>query len=391
MLHATDCIIIGGGLAGLFSALELQRRGLRVTLLERARVGAGASGAAGGILCPLAPWREPPPVLSLADRALDLYEGQLARYPALAATLEHDTQAGQSLLRRPGLLHLGQSRGAATDRWLRAQHRSVEKLDRAGLRELAPGLEASWQNTYGQNTYGQSAFWLPWVRQVDSLRLAQAVRTTLVRGGAKVVEGEKVCRLHLRKGRLDRLESPRRSYSCGYAVIAAGAWSGDLLDSKHMGAELQPVRGQMLAYQAGNVAPEQILVYRGRYLIPGPNGRILVGSTLERSGFNSAVTTRARHALHGFAGRLVPTLRTMRPVAHWAGLRPATTDGLPRIGRVRSCANLYLNTGHFRNGVLLAPAAAEALARHMLDGKPQAALTPKQHTALRQTSPKPKK
>ncbi len=356
-MYSCDCVVIGGGLAGLFSALELRRRGLRVTLLERGRAGSGASGAAGGILCPLAPWREPPPVLSLADRALVLYEQRLERYPTLKEELQSHARAGRPLLRCPGLLYLGGGRAPGTAPWLHARQYPMKKLDAADLRTLAPGLAET----------ARGAFWLPWVQRVDSLRLVRAARTALVRAGAQVLEGETVHRLQWVKGRLRGLESSRGRYSCGYAVLAAGAWSSGLLADLRMEIGLQPVRGQMLAYQSETAAPGQILVYRGRYLIPCPPDRVLVGSTLERTGFNAAVTAHARRTLRLFATRLLPALGAKEPVAHWAGLRPATADGAPCIGRARNCGNLYLNTGHFRNGVLLAPAAAELLAHRMLD------------------------
>lgn len=153
-------------------------------------------------------------------------------------------------------------------------------------------------------------------------------------------------------------------------LLAAGAWSGELL--KPLGLELPvvPVKGQMILYKcAADFLPRMVLA-KGRYAIPRRDGHILIGSTLEHSGFDKTPTDEAQESLRASAAELLPELADMQPVAHWAGLRPGSPEGIPYIGPVPGFDGLWLNTGHYRNGLVLAPASCRLLADLMSGREP---------------------
>jgi glycine oxidase len=144
-------------------------------------------------------------------------------------------------------------------------------------------------------------------------------------------------------------------------VVAAGAWSAGLLADFMPVLPVSPVRGQMIQFAASPDLLRHIVLANGHYLIPRRDGLILAGSTLEYSGFDKDTTREARDTLVDFPTQLLPGLGDCAVVNHWAGLRPGKSDGIPVIGGHPEIKGLYLNTGHFRNGVVMAPASAQLL------------------------------
>jgi glycine oxidase len=164
-------------------------------------------------------------------------------------------------------------------------------------------------------------------------------------------------------GRAVGVDTPSGRIGADTVVVCAGAWSAPLLAG--LGAEppgIHPLRGQMLAFAAAPDTLAHIVLTGGRYLIPRRDGTILAGSTLEPAGFDCATTDSARLALHEHAVGLLPALAEAPVAAHWAGLRPASDDDVPTIAAHPAIAGLWLNAGHFRNGIVTAPASAELAA-----------------------------
>ena len=157
-----------------------------------------------------------------------------------------------------------------------------------------------------------------------------------------------------------------RSTANGCFAVAAGAWTGQLLN-----LPVAPVRGQMLWYQAEPGLIGHILIDDDEYLIPRRDGVVLVGSTVEQAGFDPTTTVAAREYLQGVAARLCPALAQIEPAGQWAGLRPGSPEGIPYIGPHPSLAGLYVNAGHFRNGINLAPASAALLADLLTETAPE--------------------
>jgi glycine oxidase len=158
-----------------------------------------------------------------------------------------------------------------------------------------------------------------------------------------------------------------RTFAAGLVVLAAGAWTGPLAAGSGVALPVEPWRGQMLAFDSP-AAPFRHVVFCGELvLIPRPHGPLVVGTTLERVGFDSRVTLAGLHQILARADRVVPGLGDLPLARTWAGLRPGTPDGLPYLGPVPGWEGLFAATGHGRKGIILAPLTAALLTRAMLD------------------------
>jgi glycine oxidase len=209
--------------------------------------------------------------------------------------------------------------------------------------------------------------WLPDVAQVRNPRLMKALRLALERIGVRIVERAEVTGVMSTKDRVERLDTTAGPFAAEHYVVAAGAWSKKLLGKQGVQLDIKPVRGQMLLYRAQPGMLQHIILQNGTYLIPRDDGHILVGSTLEDVGFDKATTEEARVALHARALDMLPQLAQAEFIQHWAGLRPAAPDNIPIIARHPQLENLFLNSGHFRYGVTMAPASAKILANRLFN------------------------
>lgn len=321
-------------------AFELINRGASVTLLERELPGREASWAGGGILFPLLPWDYPEAVTALA------MEGA-ARYPALAKTLAEDTGIDPEL-RQNGMLVLQDFDRLAAETWCRDH---ALQLETCQGRQRIPRLAKN-----------GDALWLPQVLQVRNPRLLQALRRWLEMNGAIIIPSASVEHLEVRHNRVETVATPLGNFSADRVVITAGAWSKELLGEYALNLDIRPVAGQMLLFKGAPGLLEPVLMKNGTYLVPRADGHILVGSTLEDTGFDKRTTADARDKLYGEAVKLLPFLQDTPMLKHWAGLRPGSPGNIPTIDRHPAIDNLYLNSGHFRYGVTMAPASARLLA-----------------------------
>jgi glycine oxidase len=149
-------------------------------------------------------------------------------------------------------------------------------------------------------------------------------------------------------------------------VIAGGAWSSLIMQQAGLELAVEPVLGQMIMFETRPGLLRHITMNGDYYLIPRQNGLVLAGSTMEYTGYTKKITQTARNVLEEKALRLLPALSKYKVIKHWAGLRPGTADGIPFIGEHPQVPGLYMNTGHFRNGVVMAPASAQLLLDSML-------------------------
>lgn len=349
MILRSDFLIVGGGVIGLSSALELARAGAQVTVVERGRCGVESSWAGGGILSPLLPWNYPQAVTDLTGLSCRLFP-EWVKQIGQASGIDPEYRAC-------GLLVLPDFDDSPALDWGRRHQLRVET---ASGRVIAPGLRAD-----------ETALWLPEVAQVRNPRLMKALRRTLELAGVKVVEQAEATRLVTGQGRVARLETSAGDFGAENYVVAAGAWSKRLLGEFGWQIDIEPVRGQMLLFKANPGLLQQIILRNGTYLIPRADGHILVGSTLEQVGFDKSTTGAAKEGLYRLAVDILPALARAELVMHWAGLRPGSPGNIPIIDRHSQLENLYLNSGHFRYGVTMAPASAQILVNRIL-GKPQA-------------------
>lgn len=346
-----DCLIIGAGAVGMLTARELHEAGLRVQVLDQGAAARESSWAGGGILSPLYPWRYPDAVSALARW------GQ-AHYRALAEALAEQTGIDPEWTPN-GMLVLGADDHAEALQWAPGWDQRVARLDWTAVARIQPGLAP---------TPG-SAVWLPDVAQIRTPRLGKALRQGLLNSGVLLREHTPVIEILVEGNRVRGVRTPEGDEPAETVIVAAGAWSGELLAGLDVQVAVAPVRGQMLLFRAEPGLLERMVLYQDRYLIPRRDGRVLIGSTLEHVGFDKGLTETARAELLTMALDMMPALARYPVETQWAGLRPGKPDGMPLIGEHPTIGGLYLNTGHYRNGVVLAPASARLLADLVL-GRP---------------------
>lgn len=339
-------VIAGAGVIGLATAWALRRRGATVTVLDAGRAGREASWAGGGILWPIYPWRYPASVQSMAQRGVTLYPDLCAELSALTGI---DPE-----WRRTGLLVLDRAEQAAAIRWAECASRGCERLTPERLRRHAPGVNAQ-----------EGAVLLSDVAQVRNPRLCRALSAALRKRGVAVQEHQPVREVVQRGGRFVGFRTEHGLLAADAGVIACGAWARNIAGVVGM-PSVEPVRGQMLLFAGTPGNLRHILVRRGNYAIPRADGRVVVGSTVEHVGFDQIPTAAVHQRLRQVAMELAPRLAECQLQAHWCGLRPATADGQAFVGKLPAVAGLYASIGHYRNGLVQAPAAAEMLATELL-------------------------
>jgi len=344
-----DYLIIGAGVIGCATALELARAGARVTVLERGAAGSESSWAGGGILSPLLPWDYLEPVTQITGWSCELY-------PAWVAELQAVTGIDPEYV-ASGMLVLPQFDAAQAAAWCAQHGMPLRQVNaRSILPQLAPEADA---------------LWLPDVAQVRNPRLLRALRRALELERVTLIEHTEVTGLTLSGSRVAGLATSRGSYSADGYVVTAGAWSSALLGELALRCEIRPVRGQMLLFQGPPGLLPHIVLQNGIYLIPRRDGHILVGSTLEDVGFDKSTTPEALQDLRAAAIGILPQLGSHEIIRHWAGLRPGSPNNIPTVGRHPYIENLYVNSGHFRYGVTMAPGSARLLCNILFD-RPQA-------------------
>jgi glycine oxidase len=369
-----DVVVIGGGVIGLSCAWRLAQGGARVAVLERGEPGGGATRVAAGMLAPVGELTFGEPEL------LELTLAAARLYPEFVAELEAAT--GESTgYERLGALHI------ALDRDEAAQLRRVHDLQRSleleaewlpprRCRDLEPGLTPSFHG--GVFAAGEAAVDPRVLTRV--LLAACAAEGIEVLTGTEVVdgifEGERLAGVRSAKGHYDTHTVSNRPFDEEIAaetvLLAGGAWSGAMAWlPEEARPPVRPVKGQVVELRGRGEEPvaRHILASERVYLAPRADGRLVVGATAEEMGFDTAVTAGGVHELLREAYRLLPDVAEMEWVGATAGLRPGTPSNLPLVGP-GAIDGLVLATGHYRNGILLAPLAAQAVAE-MLSGVPR--------------------
>ena len=341
-----DVIVVGGGIIGLATARALARRGAGVLVLEGSLPQRGATWAAGGMLSPL-PESSSPEFLALAAASLD-------RYPAFVASLEAESGLDVGY-RRSGKLHVGFGPADAPllDRLLRSPHAAdfgVRPVGAAAARALEPVLAPA--ITGGVLVERD--------HHVDNRALAEAAATA-ARGAGVELRHAQASGMAIRAGRMAgvRLQDGATLHADA-VVVAAGSRSGEL---RFLPRPLptRPVRGEMVALRAPAPPLERVVVTPRCYLIPRPDGRVVVGATEEDVGYAPGPTAAGIGALLAAAVEAAPAFAHLPVEETWAGYRPGTPDQLPFLGLDPEVEGLAYATGHYRNGILLAPVTAAAV------------------------------
>ena len=346
-------VIVGGGVIGLLTAFNLASEGQRVVLLDRSGVGQESSWAGGGIVSPLYPWRYSPAVTALAHWSQDFYP-QLGE--SLSATTGIDPQVHVT-----GLYWLDLDDQAEALAWAEREGRPLRAVDVSAVHDAVPVLGSGFSR----------AIHMADVANVRNPRLVKSLKAALLAMPNVTLHEHCEVSGFIRDGeRVSGVKSSAGEIRGDQVVLAAGAWSGELLGTLGLKLPVEPVKGQMILYKCASDFLSSMVLAKGRYAIPRRDGHILIGSTLEHEGFDKTPTDAALKSLKASALELIPALADAELVGHWAGLRPGSPEGVPYIGEVPGFAGLWLNCGHYRNGLVLAPASCRLFVDVILGREP---------------------
>jgi glycine oxidase len=362
--RASDIIVIGAGVIGCAVAAELARRGATVSVLDAREPGAGATQAAGGMLAPYTEAGEGGPLLELGARSLAMFDD-------FVGTLESETgiDVGYD---RSGTLHVARAEESVAE--LAATHRDLASI---GVRSatLSPAETRAYEPNLAADIFG--GLLIPDQGLVSAPDTTRALAAAARRNGANFLEPALAHRITSCVDGVD-IDTGHGRIHAGAVVLAAGAWSGQIeVGGLTTPVPVKPVRGQLLHLGWGAAQLARITWDERCYLVPWRDGTLLVGATVEDAGFDERTTVAGVRRLLEAVCDLLPQAWTATLCSARVGLRPASPDALPLIGWSEVLPGLMYATGHYRNGVLLAPITARLVADAMLNGEldPALALT----------------
>ena len=329
----SSVVVVGGGIVGCLTAMQLRKQGHTVTLVERNIIAAQTSGesswAGAGIAFPLLPW-------FYQDVVNELALAGARAYPAVSAELFAETGIDPECIRSGMLIQPPFE-----------HQQAIACCQRFGLEAIVQG----------ENLF------IPEVVQIRNPRLLQALKAWLMKQGVTLREQTQLMPLQEGRARITTWQTTSGdTLSADVFVVTSGAWSFELLKQTASSLDIKPMRGQMLLYQMQPGLLPHILYRDGFYMLQRRDGHLLAGSSLEDVGFDTGVTESMREEMLQKAEGMLPKLKGQPIIKHWSGLRPGTPHNIPTIDRHPHIENLYLNTGHFRYGVTMAPECARRIA-----------------------------
>lgn len=354
MKRGHDVIVIGAGIIGCAVGRELARRGARVRIFEARTVGAGATRASAGVLAPYIEAHDRGPLFTLTVRSLGMYDEFVRNVSG---------ESGIAIeYRRCGTLEVATDR-AAVERLAQteATHRDagvMRWLDGAAARLEEPALAESVEGALLVETHGYVA--VP--------ALTDALAWDALRHGAQLEAADRVTGVRRDGGSLSVTTADGTVWPAGEVVVAAGSWSGQIGIAGLAPADVRPIRGQLLQLRWPQAPLSRIVWGPDCYVVPWENGTVLVGATVEDVGFDERATAAGVRDLLDSVCELLPDAWRATFVEARVGLRPASSNGLPLIGRSQKIPGVVYATGHYRNGILLAPLTARLVADLIVDG-----------------------
>jgi len=352
-------VVIGAGIVGLLTACRLKQRGVDVVVLEKGQVGQESSWAGAGILCPIHPWLYPDVFSELVNASLEMYDD-------FQHELETATQISMQRIKSGLLIPCFEDdkvkHQESAMAWSKKFDWQVERLSPAQAQDIEPTLSGD---------INEALLW-PEVHQLRNPELLKGVRCYLKQLDVPIYENSEVSAL---------LEDPSGTvtgvktihgveHNADAVMLAAGSWSHGLAEQSGFTLPVHPVKGQIILLKTEPNTMKHIVKHDDAYFVPRVDGRILVGASMENVGFERSNTVSIMHDLLAATLKLVPGLKHAEIEQQWMGFRPGSPDGLPFLGPMSSKPGLWVATGHYRNGVALAPITAKVMANWMLGTKP---------------------
>jgi len=326
----SNCLIIGGGIIGMMSARRLTLEGASVTILDRRECGRESSWAGGGIISPLYPWQ-------YDNLTNELSFASQAMYADLCAQLLEDTGVDPQYV-KSGLLMMDEYDSTEAMAWMEKYSVSYQSHEQGAL--------------------------FSGIAQVRNPRLLQALKADIVAKGVRIIENIKVNRLVVGSNDALGVKTQNGNYYADNVLVCAGAWSSTILDLE---SKVFPMKGQMIVLKSKPNKVKHIVLDQGRYIIPRKDGSILVGSTMEDVGFDDSIDTDTKQSLFEFAYQHFPDLNNATIEHHWSGFRPASASGKVILAKHEKFENVFINTGHFRNGLNMAPESANRITQLIIN------------------------
>ncbi len=352
-----EVLIIGGGVIGLSIARELHKQGVRrITLLEKGVCGEEASWAAAGMLSPQVEADKTGSFFDLCCDSRDIY-------PAFAEELFDETGVDIEL-DRTGTLYLAFTDSDVSEirerfRWQQKAGFSVEHFSEEETRRAEPCV----------SPFVREALFFPNDWQVENRKLVAALKCYAEMNGIEILEKTHVEKLIIENNNVIGAQTDAGIINADMTIVTTGAWTSLIkLGDSDMPVKIEPVRGQIVAFQAADRVFQHVICSHKGYIVPRHAGRLLAGSTSENVGFDKSVTESAGLSIREMACEITPRIVDLPIVDRWAGLRPCASDALPVLGSIGGIHGLFMATGHYRNGILLAPLTAKLAAEALVSG-----------------------
>lgn len=356
MSHATDVLIIGGGVIGCSIAYQLAKRGVCVRVLEQGKLGAQASGAATGLLAPIKLLaRGDDPYLSLQLTSMKLFPHFVRELEDVTGQCVEHHQTGTLRIASP-------KQEPRLDAWVAHWQEvgyQMQVLRGDEIQRMEPSLSSAYTTavTIPEEPQVQACLYM------DAIIQAARLHGVVFSEGEEVVSidrvGSRVVGVHTRQG---------ESLTCGHLVIATGAWSARVGEWLRLVLPVSPLQGQSVMIRQPERAIRHILFGEGVYIAPKPQGMLYIGATCDEVGFELQVTEEGITRLVQAASLIVPSLVVSQRECSWAGLRPRTPDHRPILGRVPEWSNVSLACGHNGFGILLSVITGQVLAESIATG-----------------------
>tara|TARA_B110000014_G_scaffold264413_1_gene265755 strand:- start:182 stop:1207 length:1026 start_codon:yes stop_codon:yes gene_type:complete len=330
--------IIGGGIIGCLSAIKLRESGFAVVIVEKNKIGEESSWAGAGILFPLMPWAYSSEVYSLCESSSKFYEEFSKKLVQETGVDPEFFKTGMKLIEPKNL-------------------EEIQKWSKKNSYEIK-------NSTFNKS----SAILFPFIAQIRPPRLMKAISLYINKIGIDVVENTELCKINNKEKILNKWGTKKGDpVEADYFLVTSGAWVSMIRpEYKNI---IYPIRGQMIQYKASSLKINHILYFDGFYVLQRKDGVIIAGSTVEEVGFDKEIKSDSLNYLKKKAEQVIPALKNILVENHWVGFRPGTKNNIPIIGKDIKYENVYINSGHFRYGITMAPKSAEIINSLLVESK----------------------